>query len=225
MEGLRNVREETKASLEVAAEIMAKRTVEREVELEEGQKVWLSGKNIKTTHPKDKLAPKLHGPFLIEKKLGPVTFRLKLPPTWKIHPVFHASLITPYQETVAHGPNFKELPPDLVEGEEEYKVEEIRDKRKQGRGHQYLVHWKGYPNSSDEWVTRTNLTNAKELVEAYDVKHPSTVPLRAALTNIEQTNQKTYKISNSILFHPFGHLTHSTTSSLTSLFFFMSDSE
>ena len=68
------MREETKASLEVAAELMKRKTVENEVELEEGQRVWLSGKNIATTHLKDKLAPKLHGPFEIEKKIGPVTF-------------------------------------------------------------------------------------------------------------------------------------------------------
>ena len=60
---------------------MKRKTVDNEVELKEGQKVWLSGKNITTTHPKDKLAPKLHGLFEIEKKIGPIMFKLKLPPT------------------------------------------------------------------------------------------------------------------------------------------------
>lgn len=116
--------------------------------------------------------------------------------------MFHASLLTPYRETNAHGPNFKEPPPDFIKGKEEYKVEEIPDKRKQGHGYQYLVQWKGYPNSLNEWITRTNLANAKELVEVYDVKHPSTIPLRTALTNIRQTNQKAYKISYLILSIP-----------------------
>ena len=39
----------------------------------------------------------------------------------------------------AYGLNFEEPPPNLVEGEEEYKVEEILDKRKWGHGYQYLV--------------------------------------------------------------------------------------
>ena len=130
LENLSRVREETKASLEVVAELMKRKTVENKVELKEEQKVWLSGKNITTTHPKDKLAPKLYGPFVIEKRIGPVTFKLKLLPTWKIHPVFRASLITPYKEIIAHGPNFKQPPPDLIEGKEEYKVEKILDKRK-----------------------------------------------------------------------------------------------
>ena len=139
LEALDRMRKETKASLEVVAELMKRRTAENKVKLEEGQKVWLSGKNITMTHSKDKLAPKLYGPFVIEKKIGPVTFKLKLPPTWKIHPMFHASLITPYKETFAHGPNFKQPPPDLIEGKEEYEVEEILNKRKQGHGFQYLV--------------------------------------------------------------------------------------
>ena len=81
LENLNRIREETKASLEVVVELIKKRTTENEVELEEEQKVWLSGKNIMMIHLKDKLAPKLHRPFVIEKKLGPVIFKLKLLPT------------------------------------------------------------------------------------------------------------------------------------------------
>jgi hypothetical protein len=57
---------------------------------------------------------------------------LKLPLQWKqkkIHPVFHASLLSPYKETEVHGANFPEPPPDLVEGEEEYEVEQVLDSR------------------------------------------------------------------------------------------------
>ena len=120
-------------------ELIKKRTTENKVELEEEQKVWLSGKNIMMIHLKDKLAPKLHRPFVIEKKLGPVIFKLKLLPTWKIHPIFYASLIIPYRETIAYRPNFEQPLPDLIEGKEEYEVEEILNKRKRGRGYQYLV--------------------------------------------------------------------------------------
>ena len=44
---------------------------------------------------------------------------------WKLHPVFHVDLLTPYCETEFHSQNYKKLPPDLVEGEEEYKVEAV----------------------------------------------------------------------------------------------------
>ena len=39
--------------------------------------------------------------------------------------MFHASLIILYKETLAHGPNFEQPLPNLIEGKEEYKVEEI----------------------------------------------------------------------------------------------------
>jgi len=44
----------------------------------------------------------------------------------KFHPVFHASLLSPYSETPSHGPNFSRPPPDLIDGETEYEVELIK---------------------------------------------------------------------------------------------------
>ena len=40
-----------------------------------------------------KMAPKWEGPFQIKEVLGPVTYQLKLPEPWKIHKVFHATLL------------------------------------------------------------------------------------------------------------------------------------
>ena len=54
-------------------------------------------------------------------------------------------------------------PPDLINGEEEYKIEEILQSRKFGRGCkvQYLVKWKGYPDSDNQWVDWDNLCYAR----------------------------------------------------------------
>ena len=38
--------------------------------------------------------------------------------------MFHIDLLTPYQEIDFHGPNFVQPPPDLIDGEEEYEVEQ-----------------------------------------------------------------------------------------------------
>ena len=73
------------------------------VNFEEGEHVWLEGCNLRTHHPTAKLAPWRYGSFPIDKKLLPVTYRLTLPPTIKIHPVFHIDLLAHYRETVAHG--------------------------------------------------------------------------------------------------------------------------
>ena len=62
----------------------------------EGDRVWLKGTNLRLSHPSTKLVPRRYGPFTITKAISPVVFRLKLPSTWKIHNMFHASLLTPY---------------------------------------------------------------------------------------------------------------------------------
>ena len=92
-------------------------------------KVWLEGTNLKTTHPTTKLAPKQYGPFPITNKISDIVCQLELPPQWKIHNVFHASLLIRYRETEIHGENYQELPPDIIKGEPEYKVEEILGSR------------------------------------------------------------------------------------------------
>jgi hypothetical protein len=97
-----------------------------------GQMVWLEGKNLKMPHQKTKLAPIRYGPFRIIKEISPVAYQLELPMTWSIHDVFHASLLSAYHETTAHGPNFTRPPPDMIEGEAEYEVEQIRSHRRHG---------------------------------------------------------------------------------------------
>ena len=97
-----------------------------------GDQVWLKGTHLKLPHQSTKLAPKRYGPFTIMKQVNPVTYQLTLLTTWQIHPVFHPSLLSPYTETDAHGPNYSRPPPDLIGGEEFYKVEQIQDHRCHG---------------------------------------------------------------------------------------------
>jgi hypothetical protein len=94
-----------------------------------GDKVWLEGANLKLTHPKAKLDAKRYGPFPITKEISPVVFQLALPSQWRIHNVFHTSLLTPYKETEEHGENFMQPPLELIEGQEEYEVEQIVNSR------------------------------------------------------------------------------------------------
>ena len=110
-----------------------------------GDKVWLDGQNLKTGLPYQKFAPKCFGPFKITKVLGSVSYRLQLPETWRIHPVFHAILLSPYLETTVHGPNYMRPPPDLIEGEEQYKVEAIQSHKRWNHGYWYLVNGRTTP--------------------------------------------------------------------------------
>src|SRR5258708_2755005 len=90
-----------------------------------GTQVWLEGTHLRLPYQATKLAPKHYGPFEITREISPVAYQLCLPIAWNIHDVFHASLLSPYRETDAHGLNYSSPPPDLIEGEEEYEVEKI----------------------------------------------------------------------------------------------------
>ena len=82
--------------------------------------------------------------------------------------MFHASLLTPYKETEEHGPNFTRPPPDIIDNEEQYEVEAIRSHRYHGKRKQlqYLVKWKGYPESDNTWEPADHL-QAPDLLKAY----------------------------------------------------------
>jgi hypothetical protein len=86
---------------------------------------------MKTIYYK-KMAPKQEEPFKIKEVLGPVTYRLKLPMTWKIHNVFHAILLKPYIKIEVHRENFSRPIPDILYGEEVYNVETILKHRRRG---------------------------------------------------------------------------------------------
>jgi len=72
---------------------------------QKGDRVWLEGTHLHTSHPTHKPRPKRFGPFEVTEELSPVTYRLNLPPTWKLHNAFHASLLHLYHEMQEHGGN------------------------------------------------------------------------------------------------------------------------
>ena len=113
------------AAHELARQVMAAQTCRSFIPFKLGDKVWLEARNLKRLIINPKFAPKREGPFSIMKVLSPIVYQLRLPKTWKIHPVFHASLLSPYRENKVHSWNFPMPPPDLINGEEEYEIEKV----------------------------------------------------------------------------------------------------
>jgi hypothetical protein len=64
-----------------------------DVEFAVGNWVWLRLHQLLAAAITDKsagkLAPKFYGPFRVEERIGPLAYRLALPPRTRIHPVFH----------------------------------------------------------------------------------------------------------------------------------------
>ena len=81
------------------------------------------------------------------------------------HDIFHTKLLHPYKETEEHGENFTEPPPDLIDSEPEWEVEQILDMRTWRSGKQYLIHWKGYLSAHNSWELQENINAPLLMVE------------------------------------------------------------
>jgi hypothetical protein len=111
------------------------------------------------------------------EKVGVVDYKLKLPDQYKIHPVFHMSLLTEYQSShLIQCPPFECLTPEIVESDvEEYIVQEVLDSRRRYNQVEYLVLWKGYPRSEATWEKEGNLKNSPILIAEFHMTHPKAV--------------------------------------------------
>ena len=118
--------------------------------------------------------------------MSPINYCLDLPTQWSIHPVFHIDLLTLYRETIMHGANYQHPPPDLVDNAKEYEVEKILDSWLFGRRRrlQYLVKWKGYPDSDNMWVDKDDIF-ANDKVQTFKESNPEArTHLRATQSTI-----------------------------------------
>ena len=141
---------------------------------QEGDMVWLDGRNLHIDQLTIKLAAKRHGPFRVAQVMSPVNYCLELPMQWRIHPVFHIDLLTKYHKTPLHSTNYQCPPPELIDGEEEYEVEKVIASRCFGCGRkfQYLVKWKGYPNSDNQWVSKDDVF-ADNMIREFKHSNPN----------------------------------------------------
>ena len=117
-----------------------------------GDKVWLNSKYIKTKRNR-KLETKFFGPFWVLHPVGKQAYKLELPRKWKIHDVFHMSLLEPditKKEQV--GEEVRQMEFKAVDDKSgKYEVEAIWDSavhaKESESGHlpglYYLVSWKG----------------------------------------------------------------------------------
>ncbi|KAK3535067.1 hypothetical protein QTP70_003034 [Hemibagrus guttatus] len=69
-------------------------------EYQPGQNVWLSTRDIKICLPCRKLSPRFIGLFTIIRQINLFMYHLQLPPKYKIHPIFHVSLLKPHHSSV-----------------------------------------------------------------------------------------------------------------------------
>uniref|UniRef100_A0A8C5MDR7 Gypsy retrotransposon integrase-like protein 1 n=1 Tax=Leptobrachium leishanense TaxID=445787 RepID=A0A8C5MDR7_9ANUR len=135
-----------------------------------GDMVLLSTKNLQLPCPSKKLGPKFVGPFRIIKKINSVAFRLQLPDSYKIHPVFHVSLFKSYHPDPFIDRSPAPPPPSVVSDSLEYEIVRILDSRLHRGGLQYYVHWKGYGPEERSWEPVQDV-HAPALLRAFHRLH------------------------------------------------------
>eukprot|EP00253_Pinus_taeda_P007842 PITA_07842 len=140
-----------------------------ERQFQEGDQVFLWLQPYKQTSLKDKgcqkLSPKFYGPYQVLQRIGEVAYKLALPPTAKIHPVFHVSCL---KKVIGNKCRIHTSLPELdEEGSIWLQPEQVLDTRiKQLRGRmikEVLVKWKDTSLEDAIWEPTTILQKFPQL--------------------------------------------------------------
>ncbi|KAG6436362.1 hypothetical protein SASPL_101258 [Salvia splendens] len=100
-----------------------------------------------------KMAPRFFGPFRIESRIGATAYRLQLPESTRIHPVFHVSLL---KRAVGDAAAEADLPEGLGGNDPPFLPEKVLDTRtdhREGEDHsQVLIKWQGMNDDDSTWM-------------------------------------------------------------------------
>jgi hypothetical protein len=107
--------------------------------LRPGHSIWLRRKHVKMICPTNILDYKLIDPYTILEWIGLKAYKLDLPSSIRIYPVFHISLLELAQPRTEPIPGHIQPPPPpiMIDDEEEWEVEEIVDSRYHRKQLQY----------------------------------------------------------------------------------------
>jgi len=123
--------------------------------------------------PKLKIGQQRAGPFEVEAVVETNTYKLKLPPTWRIWPVISSV----YLDKAPAGPDPFDRDPlmptaivtdDAIE-EDRWEVAAVVRKHIERSGTvKYLVRWKGFEPEDDWWINENELEGSALLVMEYE---------------------------------------------------------
>jgi len=155
--------------------------------------VLLSTKDLKyqmVGRRTEKLTERFVGPYKVKAIILTNAIELELPNSIKIHPVVNVSRVWKYTSQV-EGQRKEKPQPVVIEGEKEWEVEEIINKRWVRGREKYLVWWKGCTAEEDTWENKENLKNAMEAVDEFERKYSREEEEEAKRQEIEE-DRKTF---------------------------------
>jgi len=142
-------------------------------EFKAGDMVFLDASDVQTTRPLKQLSHWRLGLFPINSRVGNGVYRLRLPPSMsRLHPIFNVVKLSLAPPDPIFGCQTS-LPPllEIVDGEEEWVVEEILDSQMVNQKLCYLVKWEGFGVEPNSWEPWDNV-HVPELVADFYRRHP-----------------------------------------------------
>jgi hypothetical protein len=141
-----------------------------------GDLVLLSTTNLKQTGPgrAEKLSPQRIGPFRITRVLSKLNYELDLPEVLnKKYNVFHVSLLTKFHPNdevkfPTRPVTITRPPPEVIDKDEVYEVQQILQHRGNDTRREYLCHWKGYEIHESTWEPIQSFKFHRDAVNRYE---------------------------------------------------------
>ena len=143
----------------------------REIDFGVGDKVWVFTKYWKTDRPSRKLADQMSGPYKIIEQIGH-SFKLQLPDSIKVHPVFHADRLRKDPDNPLPGQQNADLPPVQVDDQEEYEVDQVLAVKLLRNKLRYRIKWKGW-DDDPKWYPVSTLRNAPMALRTFYQDNPT----------------------------------------------------
>ncbi|KAL6127778.1 hypothetical protein ACLB2K_071141 [Fragaria x ananassa] len=149
----------------------------RHVEFKEGDLILvkLLPQQFKTLRKVHKgLVRKYEGLFEVFKRIGKVSYKHHLLPKLKIHLVFHVSMLKPFHEDEEDpSREVSHRAPTAVVTSFDKEVDEIlADRVIRRRGvpcyKEYLIKWRGLPNTEASWESEDILWQFKDKIQRYN---------------------------------------------------------
>ena len=123
--------------------------------------------SLKQAKKDNKLSPKYYGPYKVLQKIGTMAYKLELPASSRVHPVFHVSCL---KKVIGENLPVQTILPELdEEGKiilEPEAVMETRTRQLRNRSiSEYLIKWKNLPTEDSTWEDENFIQKHPELLK------------------------------------------------------------
>ena len=123
--------------------------------------------SLKQSKKDNKLSPKYYGPYKVLQKIGTMAYKLELPASSRVHPVFHVSCL---KKVIGNKIPVQTILPEL---DEEGKIildpeviTETRICQLRNRSiSEYLIKWKNLPAEDSTWEDENFIQKHPELLK------------------------------------------------------------